>query len=64
MRVNGQQVTLLSPMYALDFLTAHEYDPTRIALERNGDIVPRATFADALLTDDDVLEIVTFVGGG
>lgn len=36
----------------------------RIALERNGEIVPRSTFADQQLADGDRLEVVVAVGGG
>ena len=36
----------------------------RIALERNGEIVPRSTFALQQLADGDKLEIVVAVGGG
>ena len=38
--------------------------PEKVAVERNGVIVPRSTLAEATLADGDVLEIVTFVGGG
>lgn len=36
----------------------------RLAVERNGEIVPRSQFADTLLVDGDKLEIVAAVGGG
>jgi len=36
----------------------------RVAIEHNGNIVPRAEWAEARLTDGDRLEIVHFVGGG
>jgi sulfur carrier protein len=36
----------------------------RIALERNGEIVPRSFFAAQQLVDGDQLEIVVAVGGG
>ena len=36
----------------------------RLAIERNGDIVPRGLFADTNLNDGDKLEIVGAVGGG
>jgi sulfur carrier protein len=36
----------------------------RIALERNGEIVPRSLFAAQRLADGDKLEIVVAVGGG
>jgi thiazole synthase len=38
--------------------------PEKVAVERNGTIVPRSTHAVAPLADGDVLEIVHFVGGG
>ncbi len=36
----------------------------RIALERNGAIVPRGQFAEQMLADGDKLEVVVAVGGG
>jgi sulfur carrier protein len=36
----------------------------RIALERNGEIVPRSSFSQLMLADGDKLEIVVAVGGG
>ncbi len=38
--------------------------PEKVAVERNGVIVPRSTLGDTALADGDVLEIVHFVGGG
>ena len=35
-----------------------------VAVERNGEIVPRAGHADTSLLEGDVIEIVHFVGGG
>ena len=40
------------------------YTGKRIAVERNGEIVPRSRHAETLLDDDDRLEIVVAVGGG
>lgn len=48
----------------LTYLTAHAYDPSRVAVERNGSIVPKALYHTTVLADGDVLEIVRFVGGG
>ena len=41
-----------------------ELAPEKVAVERNGEIVPRSTLGEAGLADGDVLEIVHFVGGG
>ncbi len=39
-------------------------DPARVAVEKNRDVVPRATWAEAGLSDGDKIEIVAFIGGG
>ena len=36
----------------------------RIAVERNGEIVPKSRYADTLVLAGDTLEIVAAVGGG
>ena len=38
--------------------------PDRIAIERNGDIIPRSTWERVTLEGGDKLEVVQFVGGG
>jgi len=40
------------------------FRPDRVALERNGDIVPRARWAQTQIEQDDRIELVHFVGGG
>ena len=47
-----------------DYLQSTAYDPTRIAVERNGEIVPKRVYKDTVLQDNDVIEVVSFVGGG
>lgn len=38
--------------------------PKFVAVERNLELVPRATHAECVLSDGDQLEVVTLVGGG
>jgi thiazole synthase len=47
-----------------DLVRELELVPEKVAVERNGAIVPRSTLGEALLAEGDVLEIVHFVGGG
>jgi thiazole synthase len=47
-----------------DLVRELELVPEKVAVERNGEIVPRSTLGDAPLGDGDTLEIVHFVGGG
>lgn len=39
-------------------------EPTKVAVERNREIVPRSTLSDVIIEAGDELEIVHFVGGG
>lgn len=64
MRVNGKDIELKSGMTLAKFLAAHNYRAELVAVERNGQIVPRAEFGTVVLQDGDELEIVSFVGGG
>jgi thiamine biosynthesis protein ThiS len=48
----------------LKFLEANQFDTAALAVARNGDIVPRATYDRVMLSDGDTLELVRFVGGG
>jgi thiazole synthase len=47
-----------------DLVRELELAPEKVAVERNGAIVPRSTLAEAALAEGDTLEIVHFVGGG
>ncbi|MBB3359298.1 MULTISPECIES: sulfur carrier protein ThiS [unclassified Novosphingobium] len=53
-----------APGTIADLVRTLDLDPAKVAVERNGDIVPRSTLAQVPLADGDVLEIVHFVGGG
>jgi thiamine biosynthesis protein ThiS len=64
MVVNGENIKLENPTSVKDFLVAQGYEPTKVAVERNGDIIPKATFTETLLYDEDTIEVVRFVGGG
>jgi thiazole synthase len=47
-----------------DLVRELELAPEKVAVERNGEIVPRSTLGEAPLAEGDTLEIVHFVGGG
>ena len=47
-----------------DLVRELDLAPEKVAVERNGAIVPRSTLAEAALAEGDTLEIVHFVGGG
>ncbi|MCI2810088.1 sulfur carrier protein ThiS [Eoetvoesiella caeni] len=47
-----------------DLIAMLGYTGKRIAVERNGDIVPKSQHAQAELAENDAIEIVVAVGGG
>ncbi len=61
--VNGEP-RRAAPGSIADLVRSLELEPTKVAVERNGEIVPRSTLANVPIADGDVLEIVHFVGGG
>jgi thiazole synthase len=62
--VNGEPRRIFAGATIAELVRALEFNPQKIAVERNGEIAPRSTLAEAILGDGDVLEIVHFVGGG
>ncbi|WP_071396275.1 sulfur carrier protein ThiS [Bacillus tuaregi] len=64
MKVNGISIALEKEQSLYDFLTLKDYDLTKIAVECNGNIVPKAEYKNVILKEEDTLEIVKFVGGG
>lgn len=66
-QLNGQQhffEELTSPASLAHVIGSLGLKTDRIAVEHNGEIVSRATWAQASVATDDHLEIVHFVGGG
>jgi sulfur carrier protein len=63
--INGNiKVFDTSEMTVASLVVALDLTGKRLAIERNGEIVPRSQFADVSLQDNDQLEIVGAVGGG
>ena len=64
MKVNVETKKLLEKIPLSEFLHQEGYAQEKIAVELNGEIIPRSRYASVILTDADKLEIVSFVGGG
>ncbi len=62
--LNGEPKDVPRPATVAALLGELGLDPREVAVERNREIVPRATYGAVSLTDGDRLEVVTFVGGG
>lgn len=63
MTVNGKETKDEGKTVAA-LLEARGLDPRHVAVERNGDIMPKRLYESVVLEPGDMLEIVSFVGGG
>ncbi len=62
--INGAPRQLPDSISVAALIEELGFSGKRIALERNGEIVPRSKFATQQLSDGDRLEVVVAVGGG
>jgi sulfur carrier protein len=62
--VNGAAHRLEAPVDVRALLQRLEMAGKKVAVERNGAIVPKSLHAQTLVEDGDRLEIVVAVGGG
>ena len=62
-KINGKDKNVAG-MTVAEYLATTNYNPKRIAVERNGDIVPKLQYDNTVLQDGDSVEVVSFVGGG
>lgn len=63
-RVNGDARRIAAGVTVADLLAQMDAAGKRVAVERNGEIVPRSRHAETQLVAGDRLEIVIAVGGG
>ncbi len=62
--VNGEARQIAGPLSVRELLTGLGLDPSKIAVERNLEIVPRSAYGEVMVADGDRLEVVHFIGGG
>jgi thiamine biosynthesis protein ThiS len=62
--LNGEPHQVPEGATVADLVTGLGSDPRTVAVERNGDLVPRARFAGTALAAGDRIEVVRFVQGG
>ena len=62
--VNGKLETIERNITIGDFLKLKSLEPERVVVEHNLNIVERENLGDTVLTENDTLEILRFVGGG
>jgi thiamine biosynthesis protein ThiS len=62
--VNGEHRRVPQGISVAELALELGLEPSKVAVERNLEIVPRSTLGEVKVEDGDDFEIVTFVGGG
>ena len=62
-KINGKSLDVAGKTIT-QYLQQTDYVLQYIAVEQNGNIIPKSTYDEVVLKDGDTLEIVSFVGGG
>lgn len=62
-RINGVEQDAAGKTIA-ELVKEGSYMPAQVAVERNEEIVPKAQYDAVTVQDGDIIEIVSFVGGG
>lgn len=62
--INGEPAELPQPMTVAALLRARDLADKRVAVERNGEIVPKSQHPSTAVQAGDRIEIVVAVGGG
>lgn len=62
-KVNGELLPL-DGVKLMEYLEEHNFKLSLVAVELNGEILPKADYSACILHDGDSVEVVSFVGGG
>ena len=63
-QLKGKKITIKTNYSLLDLLKKYKLSNKKVAIEYNGLIVPRERFKKKYLKNNDIIEIVHFIGGG
>lgn len=64
MKINGKEVTFEQEITLDSLMESQGFDIRKIAVMKNGEIIPKADYSQTIVNDEDSLEVVSFVGGG
>ncbi|HAV89899.1 sulfur carrier protein ThiS [uncultured Eubacterium sp.] len=62
-KINGEMYDYAN-LSITDMLNKFNYNPQRVAVEVNLEIIPKSEYDNHVLSDEDSVEVVQFVGGG
>jgi thiazole synthase len=63
-KINGEQHLVGGGISIAEMVRELGFDPKRVGVERNLEVVPRSSLDQVSVAEGDAYEIVRFVGGG
>ena len=61
--INGEEKEIAGKNL-LEYLKENGFNPEHLVVERNFEIIPIEQFGSVTIQDEDVIEVLRFVGGG
>ena len=61
--INGEEKEIAGKNL-LEYLKENGFNPEHLVVERNFDIIPKEQYCSVTIQDEDVIEVLRFVGGG
>lgn len=62
--LNGKKIILKNNMSVEEFLKKQGFDLEKIAVEKDGEILPKSRWQNTMIGSAQSYEVVEFVGGG
>lgn len=62
-KINGEDKEIAG-RNLLEYLSEAGFETERVVVEKNLEIIPKDQFGQVVIQDEDVIEVVRFVGGG
>ena len=62
--LNGEEINIAESLNVLELIDLYELPASKVAVERNLEIVPKSAYVTTMLKENDKIEIVHFIGGG
>ena len=61
--INGE-ARVIAGKNLLEYLKENGFNPEQLVVERNFEIISKEQFGSVTIQDEDVIEVLRFVGGG
>ena len=62
--LNGEEINIAESLNVMELIDLYELPASKVAVERNLEIVPKSAYVTTMLKENDKIEIVHFIGGG